>query len=75
MHQFQVDVYNNIEAYYGTCTILLKDCIGLMQMPNTNTETVFVAIRNILFRVLCQLPIVDPGDVTPSLRIRCTIIL
>ena len=75
MHQFQVDVYNNIVAYYGTCTILLKDCIRLMQMPNTNTETVFVAIRNTLFSVLCQLLIVDPGDVTPSLRIRCTIIL
>ena len=49
----------------------MKDCIGLMQMPNTKTETVFVAIRNILIRVLCQLPIVDRGDVTPSLRIMC----
>ena len=37
----------------------MKYCIGLMQLPNTKTETIFVAIQDILIRVICQLPIVE----------------
>ena len=38
-------------------TTYMKDCIGLVQLPNTKPDTIFVAIRDILIRVLCQLAI------------------
>ena len=34
----------------------MKDCIGLMQLPNTKTEAIFAAIRDNPISVLCQLP-------------------